>query len=148
MNSLIKTNNLKELDLNRVTKRTILDCLMAIKIDHSIQISESDLEAKVNLLFADCKDISNSQFIERSNEIRKSNLFGKLPKNIEFTENQLPILVFKLNEIAGDQYFESIETQPELSIKCFNHMKSKAYQLPLDVRTEIKAQFKQPVTIK
>lgn len=138
-----------ELNLNKITKKVILECLIRIKVDHGISISEQDLEAKVNLLYDDCKNMVVSQFIEKSELIRKSKLYGRLPTNYEFLEHgtNCPIL-FKLNSIVGFECFHSVELGDVVKITCVAGMKTKAYSLPTETKDKIKAQFKQPIEIK
>ncbi len=81
MNNLIKTTQL--------TKKLILEELIKIKIDHSIQISERELEIKINLLFEDCKEMTAEKFSANCKIIRESDLFGKFPANFKF-KNPIP----------------------------------------------------------
>lgn len=97
MNNLIKTTQL--------TKKVILEELMKIKIDHSIQISERELDAKVNLLFEDCKEITSERFLINSSFLRKKELFGKFPPNHEFI---LPKTNTKFNQYGEPSYLDYI----------------------------------------
>lgn len=87
----------------QITKKVILEELMKIKIDHSIQISEKELDAKVNLLFEDCKEITSERFKGNSAFLRKKELFGKFPPNHEFI---CPKTEPKLNSYAKPSYLD------------------------------------------
>lgn len=67
-----------------LTKKLIAQELLKIKVDHSITISEEDFKLKVNLLFDDLKNCTAEKFIATCQELRKKQLFGKLPANIDF----------------------------------------------------------------
>lgn len=67
----------------QLTKKIVLDCLMQIKIDHSITISENDLAAKVNLVFKDCKNMTAESFIKSCELLRMAKLYNKLPTSSE-----------------------------------------------------------------
>ena len=66
-----------------LTKKVVLDCLMRIKLDHSIAITEQELDLKVNLTYEDCKDMSAELFIECCEAAREKNLYNKLPSSSE-----------------------------------------------------------------
>ena len=69
------------------TKKTIANCLLKIKIDHSIQISDSDFHAKVGILADDCQSLTDGQFTFASEKLRKTDdLYGKFPKAGAFLE--------------------------------------------------------------
>jgi len=65
------------------------------------------------------------------------------------TNSQSPSdpLALKLNSIAGDNYFKSVMLGDTVTIICNDGMKTKAYDLPELVKSEIKAQFQQPIKI-
>ena len=67
-------------------KTTITTCLIRMMIDHSITISQENLDQKVNILFEDCKDMTDADFIEISERLRKGELYGKLPASKDFLE--------------------------------------------------------------
>lgn len=67
-------------------KTTIATCLARMLVDHSITISEKNLDQKINILFEDCKDMTDSDFIEISEKLRKGELYGKLPASKDFLE--------------------------------------------------------------
>lgn len=130
MNELIVTTKL--------TKKVILQQLMKIKIDHSIQISEAELDAKVNLLFEDCKDCSAELFIAISEKIRKQEMFGKLPANYLFS--QKVTLIEELNMLAGQDLFEKVEkSYEEIILRCKGFSEEKiAHDLPELVKNSIR----------
>lgn len=68
----------------KITKKLILQELMKMKVDHSINISEKELEAKINLLFEDIKEMTAERFLANCEVLRKSELYGKLPANHQF----------------------------------------------------------------
>jgi len=116
MNSLIIKQH-DVLAFSKLSRKTILDCLTRIKIDHSINISEKELDAKINLIFEDCRDMSNLQFFENSEKLRKGNLFGKFPRNEEFKVSAVPALVFKINKLIGENLVEKIINEEITKIK-------------------------------
>lgn len=71
-------------------KETILDCLTKMIIDHSIIIETEKLRAKINILFEDCKDMTDAEFMEVSERLRKGELYGKLPASKDFLETKSP----------------------------------------------------------
>jgi len=105
MNSLIK--------IKRVSKKIIIDELSKIIVDHSINIvDEVQFDAKINLLFEDCSNISEERFIANATNIRNKPLYGRLPANYEFLAEQSnnDALVAKVNKIIGDNIVLRIET--------------------------------------
>jgi hypothetical protein len=72
--------------MNKLSKKIIFEQLLKIKIDHSIQISQENLESKINLLFEDCKNLSAEEFVRNCQILRKTELFGKFPPNFKFLE--------------------------------------------------------------
>jgi len=98
MNNLIK--------INQLTKAIILRELTKIRIDHSIEINTENFKEKINLLFDDCtkRGVSEQYFINKCEQIRCSNLFGKMPENFRFYENFIKItneFALSANQILG-----------------------------------------------
>lgn len=71
-------------------KTTIAQCLTRMLVDHSISISQENLDKKINLLAEDCKDMTDAEFIEVSERLRKGELYGKLPASKDFLEAKSP----------------------------------------------------------
>lgn len=71
-------------------KTTIATCLTRMLVDHSITISQENLDHKINILFEDCKDMTDADFIEVSEKLRKGELYGKLPASKDFLETKSP----------------------------------------------------------
>lgn len=73
-----------------LTKKNILQCLTNIKIDSSIEISEQDLDAKVNIIYDQCKELTDDEFKKATNQIicKGIELYGKLPKAALFLKKQ------------------------------------------------------------
>jgi hypothetical protein len=72
------------------SKTAINQGLTALAIDNSIDISNQNLfDAKVNLTYADCKNLTDEQFTRAIHKIRSSGLelYGKLPKSAVILEN-------------------------------------------------------------
>ena len=76
-----------------LTKKTILQCLITLKIDSSIEISEQDLKEKTNIIYEQCKELRDEtlcddDFKKATNQIIREGieLYGKLPKTILFLE--------------------------------------------------------------
>lgn len=72
------------------SKTAINQGLTALAIDNSIDISNQNLfDAKVNLTYSDCKNLTDEQFTRAINKIRSSGLelYGKLPKSAVILEN-------------------------------------------------------------
>jgi hypothetical protein len=63
------------------------------------------------------------------------------------SSNEVDSIAEKLNSIAGDNYFKSVQIGEEVTIVCNTGMKTKAYSLPEAIKNEIKAQFNQPINI-
>lgn len=66
------------------------------------------MELKVALLLDDCKGMSEERFIVRANELRKSNLFGKLPTSADFLKKS----VFEVEKVDQKE-LEFLEKQKE-----------------------------------
>lgn len=89
------------------SKTAINQGLIALAIDNSIDISNENLfDAKVNLTYADCKNLTDDQFTRAINKIRSSGLelYGKLPKSAVILENagikEVPIDTIASLEVA------------------------------------------------
>lgn len=70
----------------KISKNLILQELLKMKVDHGIEISESQLDAKVNLLFEDCQGLTAEAFVANCKILRKQEMFGKFPPNFKFVE--------------------------------------------------------------
>lgn len=72
-----------------LTKKTILQSLTTLRIDSSIEISEQDLDAKINIIYEQCKELAgDDDFKKATNQIicEGIELYGKLPKTALFLE--------------------------------------------------------------
>ncbi len=74
--------------MKTLTKKTILQCLISLKIDSSIEISEQDLVIKINIIYEHCKEFGDDDFKKATNQIIREGieLYGKLPKTALFLE--------------------------------------------------------------
>lgn len=85
MINLLET--IAESELNqKLTKKTVLKEVSKIRVDHSISISEQDLKIKLQLIFEECQDLTNKQFIQNCKILSKRDLFGKLPPAFKFKQ--------------------------------------------------------------
>lgn len=83
----IKNNvfSIAESDLDKkLTKKTVLNEVSKIRVDHSISISEQDLKIKLQLIFEECQDLTNNQFMQNCVILTKKDLFGKIPPAFKF----------------------------------------------------------------
>jgi hypothetical protein len=71
---------------NKLTKKTIANCLGKMQLDHSILIDTKTFDKKVDLLFEDCQMMSDEQFKEVAEKLRKGELYGKLPSSKDFLQ--------------------------------------------------------------
>lgn len=77
MNSLMK--------VNKLTKKIILQELAKMIYDHSLNIEQSNLDKKIDILFEDCQNLSAERFIDICKNLRAKEMFGRLPANFHFT---------------------------------------------------------------
>lgn len=85
----IKNNvfSIAESDLDKkLTKKIVLNEVSKIRVDHSISISEQDLKIKLQLIFDECQDLTNKQFIQNCKILSKKDLFGKIPPAFKFKQ--------------------------------------------------------------
>jgi hypothetical protein len=97
-------------------------------IDHSIIIETEKLRAKINLLFEDCKDMTDAEFIEVSEKLRKGELYGKLPASKDFLQKNEPNLVDRINDLLGEELIvriEKVEEKAVISVSQGNWQKFK-----------------------
>jgi len=84
-------------------KTTIIQCLTRMLVDHSISITEKNLEQKINILFEDCKDMSDAEFVEVSERLRKGELYGKLPASKDFLEARFSQKFSQFKHLLNDK---------------------------------------------
>lgn len=74
--------------MKMLTKKTILQCLTSLKIDSSIEISKQNLDEKIDIIYEQCKELGDDDFIKATNQIIRegTELYGKLPKVALFLE--------------------------------------------------------------
>lgn len=111
---------------SKLTKKVILEELWKIKIDHSIQISEEELDMKIKLIFDDCQNMDISTFKAICKKARMNELYGKMPANYVFAESQVktklvPIQV-KFNKFMNYEFSNRIkESDDEVVINLRTH---------------------------
>lgn len=79
MNNVIKHNKL--------TKKIVSEQLLKIKIDHNVIISEDYFITKVHLVYEECKDLTNEQFINNCKILINQDLFNKIPPAYKFKQS-------------------------------------------------------------
>ena len=90
MNNLLEVKNdiLKPLPENelkeKLTKKVVLKYVSQIRIDQNVSISESDFKVKLQLIFDECSDLTNNQFIENCKTLAKKDLYNKIPPAFKF----------------------------------------------------------------
>ena len=90
MNNLLEVKNdiLKPLAENelkeKLTKKVVLKYVSQMRIDQNVSISESDFKVKLQLIFDDCSDLTNNQFIENCKILAKKDLYNKIPPAFKF----------------------------------------------------------------
>lgn len=76
-----------ESDLDKkLTKKIVLKEVSKMRVDHSIFIIESDFKVKLQLIFEECQDLTNKQFIQNCKILSKKDLFGKIPPAFKFKQ--------------------------------------------------------------
>ena len=101
---------------NKLTKRTIANCLGKMQLDHSISIDTKTFDKKVDLLFEDCQMMSDEQFNEVAEKLRNGELYGKLPASKDFLQKNDPNLVGKINDLLGENLIVKIEKLEERAV--------------------------------
>lgn len=90
MNNLLEVKNdiLKPLPENelkeKLTKKVVLKYVSQMRIDQNVSISESDFKVKLQLIFDECSDLTNNQFIENCKILAKKDLYNKIPPAFKF----------------------------------------------------------------
>ena len=90
MNNLLEVKNdiLKPLAENelkeKLTKKVVLKYVSQMRIDQNVSISESDFKVKLQLIFDECSDLTNNQFIENCKILAKKDLYNKIPPAFKF----------------------------------------------------------------
>ena len=90
MNNLLEVKNdifkpLAENELKeKLTKKVVLKYVSQIRIDQNVSISEPDFKVKLQLIFEECQDLTNNQFIQNCKILTKKDLFGKIPPAFKF----------------------------------------------------------------
>lgn len=90
MNNLLEVKNdiLKPLPENelkeKLTKKVVLKYVSQMRIDQNVSISESDFKVKLQLIFDECSDLTNNQFIENCKILAKKDLYNKIPPSFKF----------------------------------------------------------------
>lgn len=90
MNNLpeVKNDILKPLPENelkeKLTKKVVLKYVSQMRIDQNVSISESDFKVKLQLIFDECSDLTNNQFIENCKILAKKDLYNKIPPAFKF----------------------------------------------------------------
>jgi hypothetical protein len=150
MNNLIK--------IEPVTKKIILDCLMKIKLDHQIIITEKELREKINLLFEDCKDLPAEIFIKNCEILRKREMFGKFPINYAFiSPDNKPAqssLCYAINKLIGQELIKDfIEKDDCVEVEfksafAFDNWLKVDEEIKNSVRNQLSEKFNKPLTIK
>tara|TARA_R110000868_G_scaffold137374_1_gene350909 strand:- start:684 stop:1235 length:552 start_codon:yes stop_codon:yes gene_type:complete len=71
-----------------LSKKTIAESLLRIKINYSINITDANLQIMIDTIFDICDDVTDEQFITATRQIIKngSELYGKLPPVAMFRE--------------------------------------------------------------
>lgn len=137
-------NSLTTLKTNQLTKKIVLECLIKIKVDHSIEISQNDLDIKVNLLYEDCKYQPAELFIIQSETLRKGKLFGKLPANHEFyCKYKMPNEVIFANKVIGSLAIKDFRKLDDgsIDIYCFDGCSKILANLPQEKKEQIRTIF-------
>lgn len=99
MNNLMKINDDER--NKSLSKKIVLDCLTAIRIDHNIDISTENFRVKIELVYNDCKNLTNEEFITNCEVIRKRELYGKIPASFVFVS---PNQSIKTEEVKPWKY--------------------------------------------
>ena len=92
MNNLLEVKNdiLKPLAENelkeKLTKKVVLKYVSLMRIDQNVSISELDFKVKLQLIFDECCDLSNNQFIENCKTLAKKDLYNKIPPAFRFKD--------------------------------------------------------------
>ncbi len=90
MNNLLEVKNdiLKPLAENelkeKLTKKVVLKYVSQMRIDQNVSISELDFKVKLQLIFDECCDLTNNQFIENCKTLAKKDLYNKIPPAFKF----------------------------------------------------------------
>lgn len=90
MNNLLEVKNdiLKPLSENelkeKLAKKVVLKYVSQMRIDQNVLISESDFKVKLTLIFIECCDLTNNQFIENCKILAKKDLYNKIPPAYKF----------------------------------------------------------------
>ena len=92
MNNLLEVKNdiLKPLAENelkeKLTKKVVLKYVSQMRIDQNVSISELDFKVKLQLIFDECCDLTNNQFIENCKTLAKKDLYNKIPPAFKFKD--------------------------------------------------------------
>lgn len=92
MNNLleVKSDILKPLAENelkeKLTKKVVLKYVSQMRIDQNVSISELDFKVKLQLIFDECYDLTNNQFIENCKTLAKKDLYNKIPPAFRFKD--------------------------------------------------------------
>lgn len=92
MNNLleVKNNLLEPLSDNelkqKLNKKVVLKFITQMRIDHNISITESDFRVKLGLIYEECQDLTNEQFINNCKILSKRDLFNKIPPAYKFKQ--------------------------------------------------------------
>lgn len=85
LNDLIKPLS-EEQENQKLTKIIVLKQITLMRINHNINIEENDFKVKLQLIYEECQDLTNKQFIQNCKILSKKDLFGKIPPAFKFKQ--------------------------------------------------------------
>ena len=79
----LSDNQLKQ----KLNKKVVLKYITQMRIDHNIFITEQDFRVKLGLIYEECKDLTNEQFINNCKILINQDLFNKIPPAYKFKQS-------------------------------------------------------------
>ncbi len=92
MNNLLEVKNdiLKPLEENelkeKLNKKVVLKYVSQMRIDQNVSITESDFKVKLQLIFDECSNLTNNQFIDNCKVLLRRDLYNKIPPAFRFKD--------------------------------------------------------------
>jgi hypothetical protein len=92
MNNLLEVKNdiLKPLEENelkeKLNKKVVLKYVSQMRIDQNVSITESDFKIKLQLIFDECSNLTNNQFIDQCKVLLRRDLYNKIPPAFRFKD--------------------------------------------------------------